>query len=63
MGRKCCVANCKGNYDKQAKVKVYRLARNLEERKRWLTIIPRNIIPLYIQLYVKNIGLKTTLQN
>ena len=40
MGRKCCVANCKGNYNKQAKVKIYRLSRNLEERKRWLVIVP-----------------------
>ena len=39
MGRKCCVANCKWNYDKQTKVKVYKLPRNFEERKRWLTII------------------------
>ena len=34
MGRTFCVANCKENYDEQAMVKVYRLPRNLEERKR-----------------------------
>ena len=34
IGEKCCVANCKGNYDEQAKVKVYRLPRNLREGKR-----------------------------
>ena len=43
MGRKCCVANCKGNYDKQTKVKVHILPRSLDER--WLTIIPRDDTP------------------
>ena len=45
MGRRCCVANFKGNYDKQTKVKFYRLPRNLEERKRQHNIIPRDNIP------------------
>ena len=45
MGRKCCVVKCKGNYDDQTKVKVYKLPRNLEERKRWLTITPRDNVP------------------
>ena len=45
MGNECCVANCKGNYDNQTKVKVYGLARNLEERNRWLTIIARDNMP------------------
>ena len=44
MGRRC-VANLKGDYDKQTKVKFYRLPRNLEERERWHTIIPRDNIP------------------
>ena len=42
MGRKCCVATYKGNNGEQTKVKVYRLPGNLQERKRWLTIIPRD---------------------
>ena len=45
MGRECYTANCKGNSDWQTKVKVYRLPRNLEERERWLTIIPRDNTP------------------
>ena len=45
MERKCCVVNCKENYNKQTKVKFYRLPRNLEERQKWLTIIPRENIP------------------
>ena len=38
MGSKCCVANCKENYDEQTGIKVYRLPRNLQ-KKRSLTII------------------------
>lgn len=34
MGRKYCVANCKGNCDEQTKVKGYRLPRNSEEKKK-----------------------------
>ena len=45
MERKCCVVNCKEDYNKQTKVKVFRLPRNLGQRKRWLTIIPRDNIP------------------
>ena len=45
MRRKCCVVNCKGNSDEQTKVKVYRLPRNLEERKRWFTLVLRDNIP------------------
>ena len=41
----CCVANSKRNSEWQTKVKVYRLPRNLEERERWLTIIPGDNIP------------------
>ena len=32
MGSKCCVANCKGNYDEQTEIKVYRLPRNLQKK-------------------------------
>ena len=45
MERKCCVVNCKEDYNKQTKVKVFRLPGNLGQRKRWLTIIPRDNIP------------------
>ena len=67
MGKKCGVANSKENYDKQAEVKVYTLSRNLQKKD-------KDGSPLYLetinipgtkkkQFYVKNIGLKTTLQN
>ena len=64
MRRKCCVVNCKGNSDEQTKVKVYRLPRNLEERKRDSLLYSGTIYQtLKTQLYVKNIRLKTILQN
>ena len=41
MGRKCCVTNCDGNYDKDRKEKTFILPRKQEERERWLAVIPR----------------------
>ena len=45
MGRKCCVTNCDGNYDKDKKEKTFRLPRKQEERERWLAVIPRDNKP------------------
>lgn len=45
MGRKCCVTQCKGNYNKKCKAVTFRLPRNTDERKLWLSIIPRDNIP------------------
>ena len=45
MGRKCCVTNCNGNYDSQAKEKTFRLPRDMDEREQWLKIIPRHNTP------------------
>ncbi|XP_047138875.1 THAP domain-containing protein 2-like [Hydra vulgaris] len=45
MVRRCCVTNCNGNYNPQNRVKAFRLPRNIEERKRWIAIIPRDNIP------------------
>jgi hypothetical protein len=45
MPRKCCVTGCRGNYDKENKVKVFRLPQNIEERARWMKAISRDNIP------------------
>ena len=45
MVRRCCVTNCNGNYNPQNRVKTFRLPRNIEERKRWIVIIPRDNVP------------------
>ena len=45
MGRKCCVTNCRGNYDFKSKEKVFRLPVDENERKRWLSVIPRDNTP------------------
>ena len=47
MGRKCCVTNCDGNYDKDKKEKTFRLPRKQEERERWLAgyTKPRDNVP------------------
>ena len=48
MGRKCCVTECRGNYDKNHKATVFRLPSaktNPHERKRWLQVIPRDNTP------------------
>ena len=47
MGRKCCVLNCEGNYDKENKAKTFRLpsaANDLAERNRWISNIPNKIV-------------------
>ena len=47
MGRKCCVLNCKGNYDKENKAKTFRLPsadNDLAERNRWISNIPNKIV-------------------
>lgn len=45
MTRKCCVTNCRGNYTKKDKVKTFLLPRSKDEKRRWLSIIPRDNIP------------------
>ena len=48
MPFKCCVTGCRGNYDKEHKVKLFRLPnknRNPQERERWIRSIPRENIP------------------
>lgn len=44
---KCCVTGCRGNYDVTKSVKVFRLPnkKNVDERKRWISAIPRENIP------------------
>ena len=46
MPLKCCVANCSTNYltDKK-KCAVYRLPKDPEDRRKWLSAIPRSNIP------------------
>ena len=45
MPRKCCVTGCRGNYDSDNKVRVFRLPQNQEERKKWIKSIPRDNTP------------------
>ena len=45
MGRKCCVTNCRGNYESNSKEKVFRLPADENERKRWQSIIPKDNTP------------------
>ena len=45
MGRKCCVTNCNGNYDKDTKVATFRLPQDAAEKERWIKAIPRDNIP------------------
>ena len=45
MVRRCCVTACRGNYINTEKVKVFRLPKDQDERKRWLKSIPRDNIP------------------
>ena len=46
---KCCVTGCRGNYDKENQVKVFRIPgeRYMDERQRWLKVIPRDNIPVH----------------
>ena len=49
MVRKCCVTNCRSNYDYKPgdnTVTVYRLPKNQDERGKWLNNIPRENIPI-----------------
>ena len=45
---KCCVTGCDGNYNEENKVSIYRIPgkKLIEERQRWLKIIPRDDIPV-----------------
>ena len=45
MPKKCCVANCNGNYNKDNKVTVFRLPTDKDEREKWIQAIPRENIP------------------
>ena len=45
MVKKNCVTGCRGNYDSQNKVQVFRLPQDEDERKRWLNAIPRDNTP------------------
>lgn len=45
MVKKCCVTKCNGNYTKKQKVKTFRLPQNEQQKKLWLSIIPRDNIP------------------
>ena len=40
MPFRCCVVNCRGNYDLKDPCQVFRLPRNQEEREKWLMRIP-----------------------
>ena len=60
MVRRCCVMGCDGNYnekkkkkegtekeeEQERKQKVFRLPRNKDEKEHWISIIPRDHIPL-----------------
>lgn len=41
MVLKCCVPNCKGNYDKDRKVHVFKFPKDEVMRNKWLRAIPR----------------------
>lgn len=41
MPKKCCVPNCRGNYDANERVSVFRFPVSDEQRKLWLSKIPR----------------------
>lgn len=48
MVYRCCVTGCRGNYDTDNNVKIFRLPHQKhhpEERERWLRAIPRDNIP------------------
>lgn len=45
MGRKCCVFQCRGNYDEENKERTFRFPKDQEERARWVASIPRSNVP------------------
>ena len=57
MTKKCCIRECKGNYNKENRRKVFRLPNNETERKLWLSSIPKSTLK---QLFVKIIWSKNT---
>ncbi|XP_049269019.1 uncharacterized protein LOC119382267 [Rhipicephalus sanguineus] len=42
MPNKCCVPQCRGNYDSTYKVRVFRFPQDDELRRKWLRAIPRD---------------------
>ena len=46
MGRKCCVTDCRSNYDPTDKISAFRLTKDKDERERWMKAIPRDSIDL-----------------
>ena len=40
MPNKCGVVNCKGNYNKENKCRVFRLPKDQSERQKWLDVLP-----------------------
>ena len=46
MTKKCCIRECKGNYNKENQRKVFRLPNSETERKLWLSSIPRSTLTL-----------------
>ena len=42
MTKKCCVTQCQGNYTNYKQV--YKISKDLNERKRCLSVIPRDNI-------------------
>ena len=45
MVKRCCVTKCRGNYDEEKRVKVFRFPRDQSERQSWVQAIPRENIP------------------
>ena len=41
MVKKCCVPNCRGNYDDKTAIPVFRFPKDEERKKLWLTKIKR----------------------
>ena len=45
MVKKCCVKDCRGNYDDGKKTSVFRFSQDPNENERWRKPIPRDNIP------------------
>ena len=58
MAKKCCVKDCRGNYDDVKKTSVFRFPQDPNENERWGKAIPRdNISNRMTQWFVLHIGL------
>lgn len=44
MAFKCCISNCKGNYNAENKVSVFAFSKDLQLRMAWLHSILRKVL-------------------